>query len=282
MKRSTIEKIEGFVRERDWEQFHNAKDLAISLALEAGELLENFQWRTSEEALAERQEDLCDELADVLIYAVLLSRKLNVDLDQIVLQKIQKNGKKYPVDQAFGRRNKYTELKKKDVEPQVAVQPCCDPLSIEHLKRTIEADIMLGDIVKLIDDSTRSVLKKEYPDERLRLWGTKANRSLKEWENLREGAVVLFYAGRAGGSKFIYQAEVVHVVRNAELAHFLWGSDDQGATWECIYFLKGLKHVDIDLSEYNKVMGYDEGNVVQGFRVQPLERSLILRQAFKL
>nr|WP_170937544.1 nucleotide pyrophosphohydrolase [Terribacillus saccharophilus] len=100
----------NFRNERNWEQFHNSKDLAISLSLEASELLENFQWKSSEEAVKENKENIEDELADVLIYSLLLANDLKLDVDKIIKNKIQKNEKKYPVDKAYGVRTKYTNL----------------------------------------------------------------------------------------------------------------------------------------------------------------------------
>lgn len=105
-----IEEIVGFRDKRNWKQFHNPKDLAISLSLEAGELIENFQWKSSEEAVAENLENIKDEIADVVIYAMLLSHELGINLEQAIRDKIQKNKQKYPVEKAFGSRKKYTEL----------------------------------------------------------------------------------------------------------------------------------------------------------------------------
>ncbi|MGG0845614.1 nucleotide pyrophosphohydrolase [Peribacillus simplex] len=104
------EKVLQFRNERNWSQFHNPKDLAISLTLEASELLENFQWKTSEEAIEERMSDIKDELADVIIYSILLSNELGIDPKEAILQKIKKNELKYPVDKAFNSKKKYTEL----------------------------------------------------------------------------------------------------------------------------------------------------------------------------
>jgi NTP pyrophosphatase (non-canonical NTP hydrolase) len=105
-----IGEIIQFRDERNWEQFHNPKDLAISLSLEASELLENFQWKTSDDAITENIENIKDEIADVVIYTMLLSHKLGINLEQAIKEKIQKNKKKYPVDKAFGSRKKYTEF----------------------------------------------------------------------------------------------------------------------------------------------------------------------------
>ena len=105
-----IEEIVDFRDERDWEQFHNPKDLAISLSLEASELLENFQWKTSQEAIDDKIDNITDEIADVVIYALLLSNELEINLEQAIKEKIQKNRQKYPVDKSFGSSKKYTDL----------------------------------------------------------------------------------------------------------------------------------------------------------------------------
>lgn len=99
-----------FRDERNWKQFHNPKDLAISLSLEASELLENFQWKNSEEALLENMENIKDELADIIIYSMLLANDLELDVEDIVARKLEKNRKKYPIDKAYGIKTKYTEL----------------------------------------------------------------------------------------------------------------------------------------------------------------------------
>lgn len=96
-----------FRNQRDWEQFHNPKDLALAINVEAGELLELFLWKTAEEA---KKEKVKEELADVLAFAFLLADKYGFDVKQIVLEKIKQNGEKYPVDKAKGTAKKYTEL----------------------------------------------------------------------------------------------------------------------------------------------------------------------------
>lgn len=96
-----------FRNERDWEQFHNPKDLALAINVEAGELLELFLWKNSENANTEK---IKEELADVFAYAFLLAEKYKLDVKEIVLDKISKNGEKYPVDKAKGTAKKYDEL----------------------------------------------------------------------------------------------------------------------------------------------------------------------------
>lgn len=102
--------VNQFRDERDWRQFHKEKDLAISISLEANELLELFQWKDSDTVVANKQEDLRDELADVLIYSLMLADNLDFDLEEIIMAKLEKNRQKYPVETARGSAKKYTEL----------------------------------------------------------------------------------------------------------------------------------------------------------------------------
>ena len=103
--------ILAFRDERNWRQFHNPKDLAISISLEAAELLENFQWSGEETDAPEKRQQIAEELADVLIYGVLLSDIMGLDIDDIMAKKLAKNGEKYPVKKAYGSKEKYDKLK---------------------------------------------------------------------------------------------------------------------------------------------------------------------------
>ncbi|MDX8382275.1 MAG: nucleotide pyrophosphohydrolase [Ghiorsea sp.] len=100
-------KLLEFRDERDWKQFHNPKDLALALSVEASELLEVFLWKNPEDADAEKVKE---ELADVVAYALLLAESYNFDIPQIVLDKIAVNEKKYPISKSKGSAKKYTEL----------------------------------------------------------------------------------------------------------------------------------------------------------------------------
>lgn len=104
MTKDTMAKINQFRDERNWRQFHNEKDLAISISLEAAELLELFQWQTSEEARDHEQVELKEELADILIYAYMMADNLNFDIDEIISEKLQKNAVKYPIQENYGKR----------------------------------------------------------------------------------------------------------------------------------------------------------------------------------
>ena len=96
-----------FRNERDWGQFHNPKDLALAINVEAGELLELFLWKSASEA---NEEKVREELADVFAFAFMLAEKYNFDVKEIVLEKIKQNGEKYPVEKAKGTSKKYNEL----------------------------------------------------------------------------------------------------------------------------------------------------------------------------
>ena len=100
-------RIKKFTEERDWAQFHNAKDLALAISIEASELNECFLWKSADEGNVDK---IKDELADILIYALLFADKYNFDLNEIISQKLDKNERKYPVDKAKGNAKKYTDL----------------------------------------------------------------------------------------------------------------------------------------------------------------------------
>jgi NTP pyrophosphatase (non-canonical NTP hydrolase) len=106
--------IVEFIKERNWEQFHTPKNLAIAIGAEAGELLECFQWKTDEDIKTmietKEVEKMSDEIADIVIYSISLCNSMNIDLDRAILEKIKKNGIKYPVEKCIGSSKKYSEL----------------------------------------------------------------------------------------------------------------------------------------------------------------------------
>ena len=102
-----INEIRIFNKERDWDQFHTEENLAKSTCIEAAELLECFQWDSNYD-----REEVCEELADVLSYCIMLADKVDADIEEIVLNKLEKTKKKYPVDKARGVSTKYTKLQK--------------------------------------------------------------------------------------------------------------------------------------------------------------------------
>lgn len=106
-----IKKITAFRDERNWTQFHNPKDMAISISLEASELLELFQWSGGDTEVYEKSEQMREELADVLIYCIMMADVLGLDIQEIIEEKLQKNAARYPVKESYGNKQKYTELK---------------------------------------------------------------------------------------------------------------------------------------------------------------------------
>lgn len=102
--------ILAFRDERNWKQFHNPKDLAISISLEAAELLELFQWSAEDTQAAKKLPQMKEELADVMIYCMLMADNLGLDVEQIIYDKMKKNGEKYEVRKAYGSKSKYNEL----------------------------------------------------------------------------------------------------------------------------------------------------------------------------
>lgn len=107
------QRLRAFAEARDWDQFHNPKNLAMALIVEAGELVEHFQWLTSADSAAltgHKREQVAEELADVLLYLVRIADRLDVDLYDAAVRKIARNAEKYPVDKARGSAKKSTEL----------------------------------------------------------------------------------------------------------------------------------------------------------------------------
>ena len=102
-----LNELRKFNKERDWDQFHNGKDLAIGLSVEASELLEAFLWKAPEDVSVDK---IKEELADVLNYAFQMADRYDLDIKQIMLDKIKRNAEKYPVEKARGSAKKYNEL----------------------------------------------------------------------------------------------------------------------------------------------------------------------------
>lgn len=111
MKQETIERVLKFRDDRNWKQFHTPKDLAISICLESSELLEVFQWSGSDTVCSEKDDKIREELADILNYCILMADVFGLDLDEIIQNKVRVNEEKYPVEKAYGSKEKYTKLK---------------------------------------------------------------------------------------------------------------------------------------------------------------------------
>jgi len=109
------EKVKKFCDERDWDQFHNIKDLAIALSIESSELLEHFRWKTNDEVKSkmdnpEKLGEIKDEIADILYFLLRIAQMNNIDLSEALNKKLEKNNKNYPVEKAKGSNKKYNEF----------------------------------------------------------------------------------------------------------------------------------------------------------------------------
>ena len=108
--KKVVDELISFRNERDWKQFHDSKNLALAISIEAAELNEHFLWKKDSESENVNVEKIKEELADILSYSFLLAEKHNLDIFQIVLDKIKQNAEKYPVEKAKGTSKKYNEL----------------------------------------------------------------------------------------------------------------------------------------------------------------------------
>lgn len=106
-----VDKVLEFRDKRNWKQYHNPKDLAISICLEAAELLEVFQWSGDDLFVEEKKSKIEEELADVLMYCILMADVTRLDIKEIIDKKLEVNDNKYPVEKAYGKKDKYTDLK---------------------------------------------------------------------------------------------------------------------------------------------------------------------------
>lgn len=111
------ERMASFVRERDWEKFHNPKNLSMSISIEAAELMEHFQWLTEAQTKQLEPDDLQEigeELADIVLYSLSMANSLQIDLAETVLAKMSKNERKYPKEKVRGKAHKYTYYQKQE------------------------------------------------------------------------------------------------------------------------------------------------------------------------
>ncbi len=107
------EELRKFAKDRDWEQFHSPKNLSMALSVEAGELVEKFQWLTEQQSFElteKKKQEVEEEIGDILIYLVRIADQLNVDLIQAATEKLKQNAEKYPIEKAKGKADKYTEF----------------------------------------------------------------------------------------------------------------------------------------------------------------------------
>ena len=110
MNEKILKEVDEFNKERNWDQFHNGKDLALSLNLEASELLEIYQWSGNDLECSEKKDKIKEELADVFLYAIQIAQHYDLDIDEIIEAKLKRNSEKYPVDKAKNHKEKYNQL----------------------------------------------------------------------------------------------------------------------------------------------------------------------------
>jgi NTP pyrophosphatase (non-canonical NTP hydrolase) len=109
------EKFSEFIKERDWEKFHNPKDIAIAISIEANELLEHFQWKSKEElenVMKNKKDEIASEVADIMHFLIAFSNATGIDIYEEFLKKLEKNNKRYPKDLVKGKAQKYTHYQK--------------------------------------------------------------------------------------------------------------------------------------------------------------------------
>lgn len=111
MTKETINQALKFRDDRNWKQFHNPKDLALSISLESAELLEVFQWSGSDTVCEAKKDKIREELADVLLYCIFMADACGLDMDEIIQAKIRRNNEKYPVEKSKDSAKKYTDIK---------------------------------------------------------------------------------------------------------------------------------------------------------------------------
>lgn len=105
-----VDMIIKFRDDRNWQQFHNPKDLALSISLEAAELLEVFQWSGADTSINGNKDRVQEELADILIYCVLMAEACGLDIEQLIKNKLLINSSKYPIEKSYGKKEKYCKL----------------------------------------------------------------------------------------------------------------------------------------------------------------------------
>ncbi|MGG2035141.1 nucleotide pyrophosphohydrolase [Pseudomonas aeruginosa] len=190
------ERIRQFRDERDWMQFHNPKNLAISISLEASELLEHFQWKTMEESEAyvvQAKEEIADEVADVAAYLIELADNLGIDLQEAILNKLAKNEAKYPAHKGQGECEEIHRTVRDDM--QLVLQPCSSNDAYDHYLNTIDRLVETSRILPYLDEDDRADFKRTFP-EAVAVWGvTQGKKAVneKKWHQMDVGDVALFY-----------------------------------------------------------------------------------------
>ena len=165
--------------------------------------------------------------------------------------------------------------------PLVILQPCGNQGAREHFRDTIENDVMIDEVSDLLSPDELAALQEIYPDGKMKVWGVTPGakgQNAKKWERMNEGDVTLL--SQSGG--IFASAVTTYKTHNKELAVNLWKYDDNGQTWEYVYFLDEVKEQAIPYKTLNRAVGYKDTNVIQGFTVLSEEKSEVLLSAFDL
>ena len=157
---------------------------------------------------------------------------------------------------------------------KVVIQPCSDKISAANLEKTIFKSVASKKILEFIPDHNEEQFARSFPNQ-ANLWGVtngSNNRSLKKWEKIQDGDKILLYRNK----KLFLSGTIGFKIKLKNLARELWGAKDDGSTWENIYFIKNIREEDIAIEDFNRELGYDEANIIQGFNVLDENKSLRL------
>lgn len=156
--------------------------------------------------------------------------------------------------------------------PKIVLQPCGKGLPTKHYIDTVERPVSLSTMSSYLSQAELENLREKFPQEHVAAWGVtpgEGSRNQRKWERMNPGDVALF--SRAG--RIFSAGMVAKKIHNAKLSRHLWGEDEDGETWEYIYFLRDIRQVNIPYKKINAAAGYKEGNVIQAFNVLPEEKS---------
>ena len=157
---------------------------------------------------------------------------------------------------------------------KVVIQPCSDKISAANLEKTIFKSVATKKILEFIPDHNTEQFARSFPNQ-ANLWGVtngSNNRNLKKWEKINDGDKILLYRNK----KLFLSGTIGFKIKLQNLARELWGTKDDGSTWENIYFIKNIREEDIAIEDFNRELGYDEANIIQGFNVLDENKSLRL------
>jgi len=161
----------------------------------------------------------------------------------------------------------------------VILQPTSNEIAQNNYQSTMHNGIEMNNIKSFLESKDLEILSEIYKDGIIRVWGiTPSPKKIKQWEEIQSGDVTLFSANK----QIFASATVTYKIHNLELAKYLWGEMENGEIWEYIYFLDEVKNQSINLSDFNKLLNYEEGYVIQGFRVLDQEKSNIIIEEFDL